>query len=326
MIKHTNPSQQILLTKSLHLTLGLWAALMLLTLVIAFPQFVAPATAQTKVVATVNDEPISQFDVDQRSKFYVLTSNGKVGRSAAKKRAMKELVDETLMLQEMKRLGINVQQTQVVSAIDARLAPNKKNHKWFKGMLRSRGIRISTLENRIRSQIGWRQVIQRTYSSLIDIGENEISRAIKEIDNKENKEETIFSLKKITLQLPKGAGDADIGRRMEEASKIRRSFRNCRTAELVTGRYRDVKTTNAPRTKVKDLKEPTRSLVLQAKANDMIPPNITETGIELIAVCDRKDDGGKRDGVKSQLVSQEFSMLADRHLRDLTQDAVVEYR
>jgi len=282
--------------------------------------------AQTKVVATVNDEPISQFDVDQRAKFYSLTGGSKISTKELKSRAIKELVEEALMSQEIRRMAISVPNSAVIDAINNRLKANKRDHKWFKGFLRSRGVRITTLENQIRSQLGWRQVIQRTYSGLVDIGENEITRAIKEIDRKDKQSDPVFSLKRITLKLPKNAGDAEIGRRMEEAAKIRRSFRDCRTSELVTGRFRDINTSNAPRTRVKDMKEPTRSLVQQAKANDMIPPTITDTGIVLIAVCERKDDGGQRDQVQQQLVSQEFGMLADRHLRDLKQDAIVEYR
>lgn len=285
-----------------------------------------PAMAQTKIVATVNDEPISKFDVDQRSKFYSITSGGKVGKKVIATRALKELVEEALMSQEIRRLSIDVPQAEVVASINTRLKANNKNYTWFKGFLRSRGVRISTLENRIRSQIGWRQVIQRTYSNLIDIGESEITRAIKEIDRKDKQTDPVFSLKTITLALPKGAGDADIARRMTEAAKIRRAFRDCRTSELITGRYRDIKTRNTPRARAKDIQEPTRSLVQQAKANDMIPPSVTDDGIVLVAVCARKDDGGQRDQVQRQLVSQEFGMLADRHLRDLKQDAVVEYR
>ncbi|VAW10991.1 hypothetical protein MNBD_ALPHA09-2030 [hydrothermal vent metagenome] len=285
-----------------------------------------PGLAQTKVVATVNDEPISQFDVDQRTKFYTVTGGGKAGKKALRARSLKELVEEALMFQEIRRLAIDIPQAGVTASINTRLKANKRNYAWFKGFLRSRGVRIATLENRIRAQLGWRQVIQRTYSGLIDIGENEITRAIKEIDRKDAQTETIYSLKTITLTMAKNAGDGEIARRMEEAGRIRRAFRDCRTSSLVTGRYRDIKTSDRPRTRAKDLTEPTRSLVQQAKANDMIPPSVTDAGIVLIAVCERKDDGGQREKVQQQLVSQEFGMLADRHLRDLKQDAIVEYR
>lgn len=284
------------------------------------------ALAQTAIVATVNDEPISDFDVDQRAKFYALTSGRKASPNSFKKRSLDELVEEALMNQEMRRLSVTVPDDQVIASINSRLASGKRNYKWFKGMLRSRGIRIATLENRIRAQLGWRTVIQRTYAGLINIGESAIDQAIEEIDATDTKADTVFSLKKVILALPAGADDAAVARRLEEASKIRRAFRDCRTASLVTGRFRDVKSADLRGAKASELAEPTRSLVLQAKANDMIPPTVTDKGIELIAVCERNDDGGKRDTAQRQLVSQEFGMLADRHLRDLKQDAVVDYR
>lgn len=284
------------------------------------------AVAQTSIVATVNDEPISQYDVDQRAKFYALTSGTKKGANAFKERALEELVEELLMRQEMRRLAVNVPDEQVVAMIDQRLRPNKRDHAWFSRMLSSQGVRIATLENRLRVQIGWRSVIQRTYANLIDIGENEISAAIEEIDAKNEATTTVFNLKKVVLLMPGDANETAVAQRLEDAARIRRAFRDCRTAGLVTGRFRDIKIVDLAQAKVEEIEEPTRSLVQQAKANDMTPPMVTDAGVELVAVCSRIEDGGKREAVQAQLVSQEFGMLADRHLRDLKQDAVVDYR
>lgn len=65
------------------------------------------------------------------------------------------------------------------------------------------------------------------------------------------------------------------------------------------------------------------------EAGRLASPVTTPDGIELYAVCDRKDDLGieiSRDQISENIFSQRVSMMARRHLRDLRRDAVVEYR
>ena len=113
---------------------------------------------------------------------------------------------------------------------------------------------------------------------------------------------------------------------MEEAEEIRKIFVDCKRNKATLKRYNAVTIEDLPNTKANSLEEPTRSLVQQAKAGEMTPPNLTSSGIELIAVCARQAGGGNRQVAERQLLNQELGMLASRHLRDLRQDAVVDYR
>lgn len=62
----------------------------------------------------------------------------------------------------------------------------------------------------------------------------------------------------------------------------------------------------------------------------MTPPTITSAGIELYVVCAKRTvanvNDEQRQKVRSKLLSEEYDILARRHLRDLRQDAFVEYR
>ena len=59
--------------------------------------------------------------------------------------------------------------------------------------------------------------------------------------------------------------------------------------------------------------------------------NIREIGdnINLILICDRKDDIGiqvSRESIEENIYSQKIGMMSRRYLRDLRRDAVIEYR
>ncbi|MHA1523215.1 MAG: SurA N-terminal domain-containing protein [Alphaproteobacteria bacterium] len=301
---------------------GLGAAVIGVFLAVSNP---APAQAQASLAAVVNDQPISTFDVSQRAKFYRATG-AKTGLASLKKQALKEIVEEALMRQEAKRLSISVTDKAVTAAIDARLKRNKRNYSWFKKYLSGRGVRIKTLENRLRAQIGWRQVVQRTYRDLVSIGEADIDAAASKLKSSSKSANDVYSLRRIVLGFAKGASQDVVSSRLADAAKIRKTFRNCDRLNTTLKPFAKVSVKALEKATPKSLKEPLRSLVANAKEGDIIPPDITDTGVVLIAVCSRGAGGGSREIAQRQLISQEFSMLSDRHLRDLKQDALIDYR
>ncbi len=55
----------------------------------------------------------------------------------------------------------------------------------------------------------------------------------------------------------------------------------------------------------------------------------TKESVDLIVVCDRKDDQGasvSREEVEDNIYQQRMSMMSRRHMRELRRDAVIEYR
>ena len=61
----------------------------------------------------------------------------------------------------------------------------------------------------------------------------------------------------------------------------------------------------------------------------MVPPHVTNGGIELIAVCGRKivkATEEKRREKANEIRQEEFERIARKHLRDLMSEAVIENR
>src|SRR5262249_52189748 len=94
---------------------------------------------------------------------------------------------------------------------------------------------------------------------------------------------------------------------------------------------------NAADTRFHDMKyvkpstlgEPLRSMLLSAKDDDVLPPVTTSGGVELYAVCGRKapaGNEGRRGEAMQQLQLKQLDILAQRHLRNLRQEANIEYK
>jgi len=69
--------------------------------------------------------------------------------------------------------------------------------------------------------------------------------------------------------------------------------------------------------------------LLEKNAGNTLSPRFSEENIDIILICDRKDDIGiqvNRDVIEDNIYSQKMGMMSRRHLRDLRRDAVIEYR
>jgi peptidyl-prolyl cis-trans isomerase SurA len=81
--------------------------------------------------------------------------------------------------------------------------------------------------------------------------------------------------------------------------------------------------------KPSSIPEPTRSLLLNATEGDLLPASVSGAGVELWALCGRKapdGTGSARENAQAELRQKEFEVLAQKHLKDLRQDASIEIR
>jgi peptidyl-prolyl cis-trans isomerase SurA len=344
------------------------------------------------IVALVNDEPVTAYEIEQRARFLSLSSNigdkvkenfkrlaqqdstnqqlrtimqevmdNNKGKSPdqlraifeekkkqfsmnlerqaiesarsglvpqMRKGAQEELIEERLKLQEAKKNGIEVTDEEVRRVLKGLAENNKMTEEQFVQHLKGLGVDATTLKERFRAMIGWREVIRRRFSALVSVTQREIDRAV--ASGGEGADEGVeLHVQKITLSMPTTSDQAGMAKRFAEAEALRRKFGGCKT---MAGLAKD-----APGLKFEDMKfikpssigEPTRSLLLSAKDGDMLPPSAMPGAIDLMAVCARrtvKADEKQREKVQEDLRAKEFEMLAKRHLRDIRQDAHIEFR
>jgi peptidyl-prolyl cis-trans isomerase SurA len=125
----------------------------------------------------------------------------------------------------------------------------------------------------------------------------------------------------LSLTFPKDSKPSKI-------DKFAADFKTCRRAQQSAKKAKAL----AKRTGLRELRQLPRQIanaVGNLEAGRLSVPITTPDGIELYAVCDRKDDLGieiSRSQISENIFSQRVSMMARRHLRDLRRDAVVEYR
>jgi peptidyl-prolyl cis-trans isomerase SurA len=129
--------------------------------------------------------------------------------------------------------------------------------------------------------------------------------------------------------LPRNVDQRTVATRLAAAESLRAKFRNCANvadlAKSVDGAT--IKTLQDQQTAA--LTQPARLLIMNAKVGQMTPPTLSTSGVELYAVCGKvsvKGDTELREQTEHKLMNNEMMIRAERLLRDLRQDAFIEYR
>jgi peptidyl-prolyl cis-trans isomerase SurA len=307
---------------------GLVAALLLAVFLIGGAN---PGRAQeVSIKVLVNDDPISDYDIDQRERFLAITTQQQPS-PALKKTATEMLIDERLQLQEGRKLGVTADEDDVTKILDDMAKKNNLTVDGLATALGNTGANIKTLKDRIRSQLVWQESVRRKFRHEVQIGDADIDVAMAAPGGEAGTAaaapaETTLQLRQVKYEIPAGADQKTIAARLAAAENLRARFDNC--ADLAKGvEGASVKTLQDQ--KPASLAQPTRLLVTSAKIGQMTPPTISAAAIELYAVCGKrsfKGDETARNDAQRKLMNDEMGLRAERLLRDLRQEAFVEYR
>jgi peptidyl-prolyl cis-trans isomerase SurA len=240
-----------------------------------------------------------------------------------RKEAQEELIDERLKLQEAKRGGIEITDEDVRRMLKALSDRNKMTEDQFVQHLKGMGVDISTMKERTRAQAAWREVVRRKFSSQIAITSRDVDRMISATASQAGADTVELQVQKILLPTPGKIDQLALAKRYAEADGLRQRIDGCKAmaglAREANARFEDMKYI-----KPSTISEPTRSMLLNARDGDVLPPMAAPAGIEIYAICGRrsiKADEKERERAQEELAQKEFEIMAKRQLRDLRQDA-----
>ncbi|MDP1838058.1 MAG: peptidylprolyl isomerase [Reyranella sp.] len=139
------------------------------------------ASAQVRVVARVNDDAITDFDLSQRIQFAIKTSGLQDSADLRQRMAsqvLRQMIDERLQIQNAKRLGLPTSDAEVqqrLSEIErgAGMSPGQ-----FKLFLQSIGVPYDIAAQQFEAQLAWGKVVRRKVRPQVEVSEAEIDDAL----------------------------------------------------------------------------------------------------------------------------------------------------
>ncbi|PAX08412.1 peptidylprolyl isomerase [Sphingomonas lenta] len=181
-----------------------------------------------KATAIVNDTVITGTDVDQRVALIEAANNTKIAgeeRERLKLQVLRQLIDETLQIQEAASKEITVTPAELNQSYN-RVAQNfKQSPAQFTQYLRQNGSSERSLRRQIEGELAWQRYLRRQIEPLTNVGEEEVKSILQRIE--QSKGATEYNLQEIYIAAPPeraAEGAANAQRIMQEIGKQQQPF------------------------------------------------------------------------------------------------------
>jgi peptidyl-prolyl cis-trans isomerase SurA len=280
------------------------------------------AALAQNVVVFVNGDPITAIDIEQRSKFLVLTNQ----KQPSRQQVLDELIDEKLKVREGRRWGIEATDKEVDQSFAIMARRMSQSADQLAAGLAQKGVNASTLKARIRADMVWEQLVRGRYQSRLQLSDSEI---LARLDKPEERDAIgyDYAMRPILFLVPPGAQAATYDSRRREAEALRKSFKGCEESIPRVRAMRDV----AVRTQVvrssADLPEALRKMLDSIPVGELTAPEVTRHGIEMFAICaktETKTNTPERNKARQTLMEERFKQESQRYLKQLRRAALIE--
>jgi peptidyl-prolyl cis-trans isomerase SurA len=278
------------------------------------------------IVAVVNGAPISSMDVQSRGNLMRLS-----GAAVSPKQVLEELVEERLKMLEARRVNLLPTDREVDLIFAGMAARSKMTPAQLTQALAGRGVNASTLKSRIRAELGWREFVRQKFRALSVVREQDVIAAVASRDKSEiaNAKSVTYVVRQVIFVLPKNAPDSLVAQRKQEAQAARGRFRNCEQGFDFLKGLRDVAIKEPTNREALQLSPLLREVLEKTPVGSMTPPDKSDLGIEMVAVCERKEGtgtGALQQVMEEKLKDEQYDIQARKYLNALRVRAVIEYR
>jgi peptidyl-prolyl cis-trans isomerase SurA len=286
----------------------------------------SPLHAQT-VAVMVNGEPITNYDIEQRSKLTTLSTH----KTPDRQQVLSELIDEKLKIKEAKKFGVDpgvsdVDQSYAQMSSRMRITPDQLTKS-----LESQGIRPDTLKSRLKTEMVWGSLVRGRFKESLQVGEKDVAAAVKGSGGDEKQEGDAFEYKMqpIVLVVPRGSGPAAIEARQKEAEALRSRVQTCEEANSFFKSMQNAAIREAVIKTSADIPAVLRELLDKTPVGHLTPPEVTKQGVEMVALCDRKPttlDSPKKREIREKMYAEKYEAKSKAYLEEIRKAAMIEYR
>ena len=294
------------------------------TIFISAALMAATAARAQQIVVIVNGEPITALDVDQRSKLTQLSTH----KVPPRQEVIDELINEKLKLREAKKFGLEITASEVDTAYASMAGRMRFTADQLTQQLARSGVNVSTLKARIKADIAWAQIVRGRYQASLQIGEKDILSAMET-----KSDDTVgydYTMRPILFLVPTGSPEAFIDGRKREAEALRGRFQGCEEGIAFARALKDVAVREQVVRSSADIPAELRKVLEGIEVGRLTPPEITKFGVEMFAICAKKESSadnspGKRQA-KENLMAKRYEQRSKQYLQEIRRGAMLEYK
>jgi peptidyl-prolyl cis-trans isomerase SurA len=286
----------------------------------------SPSHAQI-VAVMVNGEPITSYDIDQRSKLNALSH-----KASTRQQVIDELIDEKVKIKEAKKYGVDLPVSDLDSSYAQMSSRMHTTPELLTKSLEAQGIRADTLKSRMRAEMVWGSLVRGRFKESLQVGEKEVAAAVQVNPDDKDKPQTEsfeYQMRPIVLIVPRGAAPAATEARRKEAEALRARIQTCDEANSLFKSMQNAAIREPVSKTSADLPAVLRELLDKTPIGHLTAPEVTKQGIEMVALCGRKPttvDTPKKREARDKMFAEKFEKKSKAYLEEVRKAAMIEYR
>jgi peptidyl-prolyl cis-trans isomerase SurA len=286
----------------------------------------APSHAQS-VACMINGDPITNFDIEQRSKLIFLTTH----KPAERQQVVNELTDEKLKIKEAKKYGVDPSASDIDQAFASMAGRMRTSTEQLAKSLESQGVRPDTLKARIRADMVWTSLVRGRYKESLQVGEKDVAAAVQAGGGGDEKQEGgdafEYKMQPIVLVVPRGSAPVIVEGRQKEAEALRARVQSCAEANAL---FKSMPNAAIRDTVVKtsaDIPQVLREVLDKTPIGHLTAPEITKQGVEMVALCARQPttvDTPKKKEIRDKMYAEKYEAKSKWYLQEIHKAAMIE--
>ncbi len=300
--------------------------------------------ADQGVVATVNDIPITSFDIDQRLRLLEILGTKQTGQDARKK-ALHTMIDEIIKIAEAKKYNVNASDKEIDGQMLRVAKGLETDAAGLRAKLQSKGIAISSLKQYAAAQIAFARILGGKYQVKIKVDPAEVDRKFAEVkQNLEQKVSTmmndprmkavqVYTLLEIDLPV-EGNDSMLLQARAVEAAQLIRNFKGCSTARAAASGIFNVKIGKSIDAVAAKIPKPLKQALDRVGPGKAMGPARGPKGIQVIGFCSKrtvqppkpKYELPTRQQIETAVSNEKFDAAESKYMAIMRKTALIEYK
>jgi len=281
---------------------------------LVLPACISPLYAQT-IVVMVNGDPITDYDIEQRSKLDFLTTH----KQSSRQDVLNELIDDKVKIKEAKKYGVDPTSSDIDQAFASMGSRMRITPEQLAKSLESQGIRAETLKARIKSDLVWTSLVRGRYKERLQVGERDVAAAVKAEGGDEQQAQAFeYKMQPVVLIVPRGSAPAAVEARHKEAETLRSKVQTCDEANtyfrsMANAAIRDLVVKTSA-----DIPANLRKVLDDTPVGHLTPPELTKQGVEMVALCARNPttiDTPKKKEMREKMYAQKYEAPSKSYLQ-----------
>ncbi|WP_027542973.1 peptidylprolyl isomerase [Bradyrhizobium sp. WSM2254] len=285
----------------------------------------APARAQN-IVVMVNGDPITDFDIDQRSKLDQLTTQ----KTPSRQDVINELIDDRVKLKEGKKYGVDPGVSDVNQSYEGMAQRMRISTDQLTKSLEVKGVRPETLKARMKSEMVWTSLVRGRFKEKLMVGERDVAQAVQaQTGDKLQIEGTEYKMQPIVLIVPRGSSPTFLETRKKEAETYRSRIASCEEANSLFRSTPNATIRDSVTKTTAELPDALRKVLDDTPIGHLTAPEVTKAGIEMVVLCSRKPtmiDTPKKREIREKMYTEKYEKTQKAYLDELRKAAMIEYR